>query len=924
MGSASGVFKVAKIDSASKSASAQLMTASSDITALPARFPLLYVALAASMCVAIAGCSGNGSWMGSTATPASSISSGEELARRSLFSPSQSNSQSDFAVQLVERENTSEIEIAMPANSMSKPQITALDSPSRVVIDLEGVHGPKSSTIETPESLYVSRVRIGAHPDKSRIVLDMNEGQEIVPTLQESGNGNYKIQLSKAEGSAEIVALADTKAIEPAATELASAEVSESTPVKVSQTAKSMEFDSQGTPSVVERAVVERAVVEQAAVEQALVEPESSYEKVALNSVNEKETTKAPKFSEPKGDMMASPALDTESLNETPSLNEAPAMPEVSKKKTTLKPNKVDLPTVYSYELQSVSPSENSLVIDGDQLSHYTMKRTAPSEYVLRLPGATLAAGAQETIVAPQGTGAIRSVRAKVAGDVLEVRIFTAPQENLEVKGSKNNLVVASSSGFDLSKSLAQAKPELASGKELALNASANEANSGATPSVDNEISALLGDKPRYTGRLISLDLQDTDIDNALRIIAEVSNLNIIASEEVTGKITLRLIDVPWDQALDVILKTNGLDSVQENNVVRIAPVEKLRAEREALKQSRQAEEELEPLSVRYVRISYAKVAELKPLVESVLSERGIVAYDDRTNQLIVKDVRKGIVNVAELIAKLDLRTPQVLLETQIVEATRFLSRDLGSEFGFNYVRSPATGNATGNNFPNSIAIGGSNPDGKASSFPGDDSSAVTFLLQSADGTKSLSARLTALEREGRVKIVSRPAVATTNNKQAIIKSVEKVRVKQPSGGTSVATGQGATASGSGTATEEFDVGIVLEVTPQASPDYYVLLDINAKSSSLGANEVDGIPTEIERSATSSVLVSSGQTFAMGGIYKTTEKDGVEGVPFLKDIPVIGYLFRRQLVEDQDEELLFFITPRIIEGSFDDAAMKST
>ena len=172
--------------------------------------------------------------------------------------------------------------------------------------------------------------------------------------------------------------------------------------------------------------------------------------------------------------------------------------------------------------------------------------------------------------------------------------------------------------------------------------------------------------------------------------------------------------------------------------------------------------------------------------------------------------------------------------------------------------------------------------------------------------------------------MVSRPSVATTNNKPATIKSVEKIRVKMPNGGFSVATGAGSTASGnSGVATETIELGITLDVTPQASPDYFVLLDIKAKSSTFGSHTVDGIPSEVERSALSSVLVSSGQTFALGGIYKLSDKDNVGGVPFFKDIPFLGHLFRNLYIEKSDEELIFFITPRIVEGSFDDAAMKS-
>jgi type IV pilus assembly protein PilQ len=197
------------------------------------------------------------------------------------------------------------------------------------------------------------------------------------------------------------------------------------------------------------------------------------------------------------------------------------------------------------------------------------------------------------------------------------------------------------------------------------------------------------------------------------------------------------------------------------------------------------------------------------------------------------------------------------------------------------------------------------------------------MLFDSADGTKSLALRLSQLEQEGQVRIISKPAVATTNNKAAEIKSVEKYRVKLPNGGLSIASGSGATSSGSGdVATQTIEAGIVLNVTPQASPDYYILLDIRAKSSSFGAKSVDGIPNEIERSASSSVLVSSGQTFALGGIYKITEQDRVSGVPFFKDIPVLGTLFRNTTTEQSDEELLFFITPRIVEGSFEDATVK--
>jgi type IV pilus assembly protein PilQ len=602
---------------------------------------------------------------------------------------------------------------------------------------------------------------------------------------------------------------------------------------------------------------------------------------------------------------------------------------------------------VKSVRLSSSGGASTMVSVEVETTPEFTIERTAPSEYVLTLKNTTLPDSAlSATLFSESQASPIRSVRSTVKGQDALIRIFAQPNIYLTARVAGSQVLVEETSDLkqvvdDMRAQLAPkgtAAPEDKKAaepvkeKETAVAAKSKPAAKSKSDEEmsDSEVRALLGDTARYTGKLISLDLQDTDIDNALRIIAEVSNLNIVASEDVLGKVTLRLTDVPWDQALDVILKTHGLDKVLEGNVMRIAPVDKLRVERESLKQAQIADMELAQLVVKYLRVSYGKASELKSLVETVLSERGTVAYDERSNQLIVKDIQSGIDNVTELVSKVDLRTPQVLLETQIVEASRNLTRDLGSELGFQYIQSPSTGNGTGLNFPSAVAVGGTltNNGLGASAFPAAVSatagSAVSMLFDSADGTKSLELRLTQLESEGRVRIVSRPAVATTNNKPAEIKSVEKYRVRLPSGGTSVATGQGSTANGTGgAATEVIEAGIVLNVTPQASPDYYILLDIKAKSSTFGNSSVEGIPNEIERSASSSVLVSSGQTFALGGIYKLMDKDDVSGVPFLKDIPVLGTFFRRLQTTNTDEELLFFITPRIVEGSFDDSIMKT-
>lgn len=563
----------------------------------------------------------------------------------------------------------------------------------------------------------------------------------------------------------------------------------------------------------------------------------------------------------------------------------------------------------------------------------FDLSQTAPTEYTLTIPGARAGQKTTTPMVSPPDFPGIRSARATQTGDAVQVRMFVDAGVELRARGGANKIVIeaqpprTAAAAPEARAILGQEKP----GSEPAAKAAEDDEKSRVNPT------GIISDDGRktYTGRLISLDLQDTDIDNALRIIAEVSNLNIIASDDVTGKVTLRLIDVPWDQALDVILKTNGLDQVTEGNVIRIAPVDKLRQEREALIEAEKLKIQLEDLGVRYIRVSYARVQDLKEQVESVLSERGSVSVDERTNQLIVKDVKTGQLSAKELIKKLDLRTPQVLLETQIVEASRTFLRELGFQWNFSYIASPETGNATGLVFPNSVNVGGGLAGategalGEAVSFPAPSvgagqGTAITAILDSADGSRALAARVSALEQEGRVKVISRPQVATVNNKAAQIKSVETIRVRLPDSGISVATGQGASANGgSGAAVEKIEVGITLDVTPQASPDYYVLLDVHAKSSEFGSQTVDFIPSTIDREATSTILVKSGQTFAVGGVYRVRDKDNLDGVPFFKDIPVLGALFRRSIADKKDEELIFFITPHIVEGSFDPGAMEA-
>ena len=436
-----------------------------------------------------------------------------------------------------------------------------------------------------------------------------------------------------------------------------------------------------------------------------------------------------------------------------------------------------------------------------------------------------------------------------------------------------------------------------------------------------------------YSGQRISLDFKDADIQNVLRILADVSGLNIITTEDVAGRLTIRLMDVPWDQALAAILKAQGLDMVRDGNIVRISTVEKLKQERDAQRAADEAQKQAEPLLVRYVRVNYAKADEdLVKKVQEVLTERGTATWDERTNTIVIRDISRGVASAEELITQFDTQTPQVLIEANIVEATESFSRDLGVQWGYTYQASPEVGNAPGKNFPGRIGAGGilaggdNSPasavpfiaDFPAASVAPGAGAAYDFLLGSLDGAHSLNARLTALERQGKGKVISRPRVVTLNNVPAKIESLEILRVKLPSTGTVISTGAGGAAGTAQNATEQIRTGIVLEVTPQVSSDGFIFLDVYAKSSALispqqsQAPSPDDIPNELSREAESHVLIEDGETFVLGGVFRNTINKDDQGVPFLSSIPVLGWAFKNQRDIDNRQELLVFVTPRAV------------
>jgi type IV pilus assembly protein PilQ len=403
-----------------------------------------------------------------------------------------------------------------------------------------------------------------------------------------------------------------------------------------------------------------------------------------------------------------------------------------------------------------------------------------------------------------------------------------------------------------------------------------------------------------YSGQKISLDFKDADIKNVFRLLAEVSGLNIVVTDEVRKRVTVRLVDVPWDQAMDLLIDTNGLGKEQMGNIVRISTANQMKAERDALLAAQKAQESLEPLQTAYLNINYAKVKELVDKIKPVLSPRGVVLPDDRSNTILVRDIKRGVEDANEIASRLDTRTPQVLIESNIIETTPTFARSLGMDLGL------TKGGAT---------VDSSNPAGapfSASTTTNAIGLALSIVQQRFAGFRDINLKLTAAETEGKVRVLSRPSVVTLNNVASTIQSLQIVRVALPTGTTNIASGTGA-AAGAAVATEKIPVGIVLTVTPQVSSDGFVLLNVNVKSSTLGTkSEGAQVPDELSREALANVLLRDGETLVLGGIMRENKSFNESGVPWLKDVPFFGWLFKTQTTKDEFSELMVFITPRVV------------
>lgn len=454
------------------------------------------------------------------------------------------------------------------------------------------------------------------------------------------------------------------------------------------------------------------------------------------------------------------------------------------------------------------------------------------------------------------------------------------------------------------------------------------EASAGAVESMTepDQANAFLpttaSQQRRFNGRRIDLDLKDSPVHEVLRLFSDVGKVNIVTSDAVSGNVTIKMRNVAWDQALETVLQAKGLGMVRTGNMIRVAPLADLNKERELAIARRKSELQLAPVETRLIPVSYAEAKELQDRAKDLLSPRGSIAVDERTNVIVARDVAGNLNQIEELVHSLDTQTPQVLIEARIVEATSRYLRDVGIQWGGDATFSAATGNPTGIAFPSSIGVvGGASdqqtPTAGLSPFSNSVSTpnfavnlpatvgtgaggAIGFNLGSINNTVNLAVRLSAAESTGMLRIISSPRILTLDNREA--------RISQ---GTLIPFSQ---ISAQGVQTTFQEAKLQLLVRPHVTSDGSVAMHvkINRDEPDFNQTSARGDPTILKREAETDLLIMDGHTAVIGGIFTRNTGRNLDQIPLLGDIPILGVLFQRRRASDSRSELVIFITPRIV------------
>jgi type IV pilus assembly protein PilQ len=595
--------------------------------------------------------------------------------------------------------------------------------------------------------------------------------------------------------------------------------------------------------------------------------------------------------------------------------------------------------------MDSQTPPTTRVVIDLAQACRYELLPTSDNKFTLKLyTGASTA----KTTTKPSLTAAVAPV--PVAGTELAMSapapilplqkkqvqtpstatefVFVEPsyktKDAIAKEGSKTAEIAPADRAVNAAAKFADRPDTLLPAPSASMQPQASQGaapTSGPQPAVNmaaeqkaqsQQSPAITG--PKYTGEPISVNLKDVDLKDFFRLIHEISGLNVVLDPNVKGSLTIVLDDVPWDQALDIVLKNNELARQLDGNVLRIATVETLRKEAE----SRRAQQEAEALAIEKVTVtrflSYAHSKDVVPTVKKFLTQRGDVISDDRTNALIIQDIPSVIPGIDRLLTQLDRKTQEVEIEARVVAATRSFARDIGTQFGFGWGNGPsAVGGASSvgtspaiiGNTPNPLYLvlgaKGATQIPLFSNLPvTSPSSGISFV--NASNNVRIDAILTLAESRGLLKILSRPRVVTQNNIQALVRQGVRVPIVTQ-----------AQLGGPPTVTY-VDAFLRLTVIPQITSEGTIFLNVDVENTTPDfGRTVQGNPTLITQQATTQVLVTDGGTVVIGGVIQTQNSVNIAQVPLLGNIPALGNLFKRRSVSTSNQELIFFITPRIIQ-----------
>lgn len=426
---------------------------------------------------------------------------------------------------------------------------------------------------------------------------------------------------------------------------------------------------------------------------------------------------------------------------------------------------------------------------------------------------------------------------------------------------------------------------------------------------VVNNTSEVQSGKPVYTGKRISLNFQDIKVRALLQIIAEFTGLNIVSSDQVRGNVTLRLKDVPWDQALDIVLKSQGLSKRQFGNVLMVAPAEEMAAREKQELQAQQQVADLEALQSILVQINYGKAADIATLLKdksnSLLSSRGAVSVDARTNTVWIQDTPSKLAQIRDLVQRLDVPARQVLIEARVVTMDKSYQEDLGIRFGVNQPGHLGGNLAAASKFANGTPINAIEAGDRLNmnlpvvSNPSPATLGLAMMRLGKTGA-FLDLELSALETEGGGQVLSSPRLITANQQAATIQSGEEIPYQE-------------TTSSGATSTAFKKAVLSLTVTPQITPDNRIVLDLKVNQDKRGTQTFNNVPVIETSQIATKVLVNNGETLVLGGVYEQTDNKTIRRIPFLGKLPVVGILFRNTQVVNQRKELIIFITPKIIE-----------